>query len=408
MKIAIIGTFLGQKTSGAEISALHLAKNLKNKHNSFIITTKITKNMPCKAYSIPITNIIPNIILLIGHPIVDKLFETEISRILKKEKPDIVHIQDPAMLVSSINAAKKLNIPSITTVRDYRFVSNLTFCLSGKKINFNYTKKDYKKGLKQALKESYNLPFLTNILMPYFFNQNNRLRSYFKKLDHYITVSNFVKDQLVKEGIKKDKITTIKVQKEDWKPKERSSKQITIFTAGGLKKTKGFDFLIRSIKRVAKKIPDVKLRIAGDGSDRNYLENLINKLKLKKNIALLGNISHEKIKNEYKNALFSISPSLWPEPLTRIIFESFSMKRTMIATDVGGTSELVKNMKTGLLVKPNNEKHLADTIIKLIKNPKLRKTLENNAYLLINKECNNKINYEKHIKIYAKLKNEKT
>jgi glycosyltransferase involved in cell wall biosynthesis len=402
MKITIISTFLGQKWAGGEISSFLLAENLNRKQNIFVITTKIKNEMPFKNYSLALTRFIPNLILLIGSGLLDKYMTKKIYNILKKEKPDIVHIQDSSMIVAGVSAAKRLDIPTVFTVRDYRFICNLAICLEKNKIKFGCDKKQYKKCLYESFEEAYDFGAISYLIFPWFYRQNNKLVDYFKKIDHYITVSDFVKRQVMKNGIDEEKIQTIKVQKEEWKPikNDKKQKEIIIFSGGGLKKVKGFDFLIKSFSILVNKYPKAILRIAGEGSAKNKLMRLTRKLSIRSNVVFLGQINHDKMKQEYANSTFVISPSLWPEPLSRIIFEAFTMKRTVIATNVGGSSELVKHNKTGLLVKAGDIKEMADAMISLIKNYKLRKMMALNAFRLVNKECNKEIIYNKHIEVY--------
>ncbi len=404
MKIAIISTFLGQKISGAEISGFLLAKNLNGIEDVFVITTKVTKNMPFKTYSLPFMKFVPNIALLIGNSLTDKYIANKIYKILKKKRPDIVHVQDPSILIASVNAAKRLDIPIVETIRDYRFVCNLSTCLEENKIEFGCSKKQYKKCLYDSFREVYNLGSIGYLVFPLFYKQRNRLISYFKKVDYYITVSDFVKNMVVKAGIEKNKIKTIKVQKEGWDLiKVKESKEPRIFTAGGLRGTKGFDFLIKAFKEVVEKYPNAQLRIAGDGSAKNKLINLTKEIGISKNVKFLGYVNRETMKKEYANSNFVISPSLWPEPLTRIIFEAFSMRKPIIATNVGGSSELVKDGKTGLLVNVGDVNSMTNAIIKLIEKPSFRTKMGRYAYKLINEECNEKVVYKNHIEVYNEI-----
>jgi len=405
MKIGIIATFLGQQTSGAEISAYLLASNLKKNNEVFVVTTKVTADMPFHCYTLPFTKHLPNLLLLIGSSLLDKLMERELYKLFRKEKPDIIHVQDPSIMIASIKAARRLNIPIITTIRDYRFACNLSIPLEQGIIPFQHTKKEYKSWLKESLQQSNRSEGLTFLLLPWFYSQNKRLREYSQKFDYYLTVSDFVKNQLIKAGIPASKIETIKVQRPDWEllPDSAEKESPIIFTAGGLKATKGFDFLIESFRLVVDKHPEVKLRIAGEGSNKEKLIQLTKKLDLENNVQFVGRLSYEQMRKEYGNSTFVVSPSLWPEPLTRIIFETFAMKKTIIATDVGGSSELVMPGKTGMLVQPRDNQGLAAAMNKLLEDDKLRVELAENAYKLINKECNNEKVISNHLEVYKKL-----
>ncbi|MBT4935473.1 glycosyltransferase family 4 protein [Candidatus Woesearchaeota archaeon] len=410
MKVAIIATFLGQKTSGAEISSFLLATSFntsKENDSAFVITTKVTHKMPFRCYSVPSLKRVPNSVLLIGHRIIDTQMEKRIYSIFVKEKPDIVHIQDSSMMIAAIRAARRLRIPTVFTVRDYRFSCNLSIPLEQGIIPFHYSKKTYKKWLYQSFVQGYNKGWISTYTLPWFYTQNNRLLQYFKNIDYYVTVSDFVKNKVIESGIEEDKVKTIKVQKEEWEPisLKQAPKTIQIFTAGGLKKTKGFDYLIRSFRHVVDIYPHAQLRIAGDGSSREALGKLTQQLHLKHNVTFLGNINHDTMKNEYAQSSFVISPSLWPEPLTRIIFESFTMKKTIVATNVGGSAELVINGKTGLTVEARDINGMANAIIKLIKEPNTRNKLASSGHTLITKVSNASAVFQHHRNVYEKLVN---
>src|SRR3989338_5442532 len=277
MKIAIIGTFIGQKTSGAEISSLHLARNLSQHEEVFIITAKQEHLMPVRCYSLPFLKNIPNPILLIGNPLLDHYMTKKIYNILSKEKPDLVHIQDASMLIAAHHAAKKLALPTLFTIRDYRFLCNLSVPLEQESLPFQYTKQDYKQWLSQTFAEAYHRKWLSHLFFPFFYQQNNRLIKFIKQIDHYITVSDYVREQVIHSGIDPEKVTTIRVQKENWDStplsnrKEKKKENHTLFTAGGLKATKGFDYLLHAFKEVVTSIPHAQLRIAGDGSAKQKL-----------------------------------------------------------------------------------------------------------------------------------------
>ncbi len=409
MKIAIVGTFIGQKTSGAEISSIYLARNLSQSEDVFIITAKQTHLMPVRCHSLPLLAKVPNPLLLIGNPVLDKYMTSKIYNILKKEKPDFVHIQDASILIATYHAAKKLNIPTVFTIRDYRFLCNLSVPLEQEPLPFQYTKQNYKRWLAQTFQEAYNKPWLSTIFSSFFYQQNNRLVNSIKHMDYYITVSDYVREQVIRSGIAPENVTTIRVQKEEWdyspisNRKENKKENYTLFTAGGLKATKGFDYLLRSFRPVVDSIPNAQLRIAGDGSAKQKLLTLTKELHLEHNVTFLGQIPHEQMRQEYENAAFVISPSLWPEPLTRIIFEAFSARKTIVATNVGGTQELVIHGQTGLLVPPKNCRAMASAIMHLLNNPTVVRTLSKNAYELINKEGNETINYRRHIELYQKI-----
>ena len=94
--------------------------------------------------------------------------------------------------------------------------------------------------------------------------------------------------------------------------------------------------------------------------------------------------------------------SLWEGlPLTPI--EAFSVGKTIVATGVDGTIEIVRNGENGLLVDARNSKHIAEKVIWMVKNPEAKKRMEHCALLTFK----NDFSFEKlksdYINYYKKL-----
>jgi len=398
MKIAIISTFLGQKISGAEISSFLLAKNLSKKEKVFAITAKITKELPFKTYSLGLA--VPNMVLMIGTPFTNWIMYKKIMKILQKEQPNIVHIQDFSVLDAAVRSAERLGIPTVMTVRDYRFHCNLAIDLEQNKIERNYNWLVYLKWLYISLRQR-KMGLLTPLFFPVFFYANHLNRKNIKKIDFIVSVSDFVKHQLTKSGI--SKIKTIKVPKPDWTFKKFIKKDyVRLFAAGVLAKPKGFHVLIETMKKVAAKNKNIKLFIAGEGSMKKELIDMVKNEGLREQVHFLGRISYKEMEKQYAEADVVVVPSLWPEPLSRVIFEAFSIGRPVIATNVGGSSELVKDGRTGWLVKPFDVNELASKILHLDKK-KIEK-MGKEANKLINSEAHPSKVVEKHRRVYAGLK----
>ncbi len=406
MKIAITSTFLGQKTSGAEISTYHLCKNLSQKNQVFAITTKMDKKLPFKCFSLKL-GFVPNIVLMIGIWPTDYLMYKKILKIFRREKPDLVHIQDFSILEPSLRAAKELEIPTVLTVRDYRFHCNLSIDLEQNRIEREYSNKTYYKWLYKTLKETKGLGFMTPVFYPIFKISNEKNIKNVKLVDKIITVSDFVKKELIKSGICREKIQTINVPKPDWNYKKPINKnKMTFFAAGVFTKSKGFGYLIESFIKALEDNDEIELRIAGDGSHRKSVKKKITKNQ--KNIKLIGRIRPEDMRGEYEKADVVVVPSLWPEPLSRIIFESFSVGRPVIATKTGGSPELVKDNETGFLVGPQNINEMRDAIEKFIHTPDLAEKLGLKANNIINNRANPGRVIKEHMKVYKRMQNEKS
>jgi len=83
-----------------------------------------------------------------------------------------------------------------------------------------------------------------------------------------------------------------------------------------------------------------------------------------------------------------------------VISTAYGFKKPVVVTDVGAIPEIVDDRKTGFIVPPKNSGALADAIVKLLKDEKLRREMGENAYKKLKTDMSwNKI-AEKTIKVY--------
>lgn len=177
-------------------------------------------------------------------------------------------------------------------------------------------------------------------------------------------------------------------------------KDIHAFFIGNLYPIKGVDLLIRATPIITKSIPDFHLIIAGRGPQEDYLKRLVKELNLEKNIKFLGFISDEDKFKYIKSSKVVVVPSRWDfSPI--VIYEAMACGKPVIASDVTN-SEILIDGKTGLLFKSEDVEDLADKIITLLADPKLRKKMGKRA-LEKAKECDWGKIAERYIEIYKKV-----
>jgi len=157
---------------------------------------------------------------------------------------------------------------------------------------------------------------------------------------------------------------------------------ILIGTIANFYPTKGLPYLIEAAAKLKIK-HDFQIVIVGDGIERAYLESLITKYNLEENIILAGQIPDAA---KYLKAFdIFILPSV-KEGLPYALLEAMAAGLPIVATSVGGIPEMIENGRDGLLVASKNPEELATAIEKLIDNPTLRETLGQNAKEKIEKE----------------------
>ena len=134
-----------------------------------------------------------------------------------------------------------------------------------------------------------------------------------------------------------------------------------VMTVARLEKVKGIEYLIKSISNLKSQISNLACLIIGDGSERNNLEKLVERLNLRDKVKFLGEVSNEQIPEYLAGADCFVLPSL-REGFGISILEAQAAGIPVIGTKIGGILDLVKDGETGILVEPKNPEALAKAI----------------------------------------------
>ena len=152
------------------------------------------------------------------------------------------------------------------------------------------------------------------------------------------------------------------------KPKERID---TLFCAARLSPEKGIAFLIKAIKELVDEGFELTLRLAGNGPSKKELEALTRKLGISRNVEFLGFLNEEQVIKELIRSDLFVLPS-FVEGVPVCVMEAMAVGVPVIATNIAGTSELIDDEKSGLLVRPSDVRALAEAIRRMIVDYKFR------------------------------------
>lgn len=326
---------------GAERHMLLLAKNInKEKYKVSLVCSGYKQlNNWCKEWK---TAGFPVHRLKVSHKH-DPRHHFQLKKILKEEKPNIVHLHvwNPGACRYAFSAINKRITKIISTEHD-------PFPLFGLKKTFK----------KSAL----------------------------KKTDHTIAVSNRNKQLLLKlyPKLLKEKITTVHngidltnftkpilnfytQDRNQLRHKlfNATSEEFIIISIAELHPRKGLTYLIEAFKKVYETEPKTKLIIVGEGPQRKTLEKLIKKLELVNKIMLIG--KHENIAQILKSSNLFVLASV-KEAFGLVLLEAMAAGLPIIASNTGGIPEIIENHKSGELVPPQDYNALADKIIEVMNN----------------------------------------
>lgn len=179
-----------------------------------------------------------------------------------------------------------------------------------------------------------------------------------------------------------------------------SLKNKKIISIGRLEKQKGYDILIDAWNIISKKYPNWILEIYGEGSERENLQNKINKLGLEKSFLLKG--IEKNIQNKYLESSIYVMSSRY-EGMPMVLLEAMSCGLPVVSFDCPcGPKDIIKDNEDGFLVKFGNIEQMAEKIEELILDEEKRKLLGKNARKSVQRFSKDKI-MKKWIELFENM-----
>ncbi|MBA2348527.1 MAG: glycosyltransferase family 4 protein [Solirubrobacterales bacterium] len=155
---------------------------------------------------------------------------------------------------------------------------------------------------------------------------------------------------------------------------DRDREQLTILCVAALEHRKGHLVLLDALARLAGEGSRPRLILAGEGSERDTLAAAALRLGLADRVTFLGAVGHDRTAALYAAAdVFCLSS--YAEGIPTVLMEAMAAGVPVVATDVGGVSELVDDGRSGLLVPPARADRLADALDAVLRDEELRTRL---------------------------------
>lgn len=315
------------KLGGTENVILQLCETLQPKVNKIIVCScggvniKKLSEMGIKHYDIPD--------LVVKKPKVILLIYRTLKQIIKDENITIIHSHHRMAAIYAILAGKKEMIKIVNvhnTFQDKKMFTKIAY--TGTKIIA------VGEQVKKNLTDFYGIP-------------NSRITVIHNAIKPFTNIINPIEELL---DAKKHGCTLIG-------------------NIGRLSEQKGMEYFIEAAAKVYREFPKARFFIIGDGEDAEKLKLIAKKVLPDGIINFMG--YHSDIQNIICQLDFIVLSSLWEGlPLTPI--EAFSVGKTIVATSVDGTPEIVKDKKNGLLVVPKDIEVLANGMLVLCNNPQIR------------------------------------
>ncbi len=140
------------------------------------------------------------------------------------------------------------------------------------------------------------------------------------------------------------------------------------------KQVYGPDVLLKALREVLDRGCDVHLSMAGSGPETAGLKALAVQLKLNGRVDFVGRLDQAGVYRLLENSHIMVMPSR-REAFGVAVLEAAACARPVIATRVGGIPEVVSDRDTGVLVPPDDVEALADAVVELARDERLRQTM---------------------------------
>lgn len=316
--------------------------------------------------------------------------------LLKENKVDIAQFNNISNYhtPSIIPVLKEYNIPIVWRILDYRLICPNSTLLSNDKIcEACFKGKFYNCIIKKCKKKS----FLASTLLA-LESYTYSILPYYDEVDMFLFQSEFTRDMFVKFGFDKSK-TKIVENSFDFSnitPSYKSEDYILYF--GRISKEKGIKTLLKAMIN----IPNIKLKIVGDGPQLEEYKLFIQNNKID-NVDLLGPKWGSELDPLIQGCKFTIVPSEWYDPSPYVVLQSFAHGKPVLASNIGGLKDLIVDNQNGQLFEPKNHDQLSDKIKKLFSDKDKIIELGIVARRMLEEKNNSERYYSETMNVFKKL-----
>jgi PEP-CTERM/exosortase A-associated glycosyltransferase len=290
-------------------------------------------------------------------PVLDQLavvktLSVRLDEIVEKERPDILHAHSPSLNgMAALRSGRRHGIPVVYECRAFwedAAVDHGT-CREG--------------GLRYRLTRALE----TRV---------------FRQADAVTTICEGLRGDIVARGVSPERVTVIPNAVDINRFSLHGEKDHGLLLQLGLENRpvigfigsfysyEGLALLLDVMPRVLARVPDLRLLLVGGGPQERILQQKVDTLGIGENVIFTGRVPHDRVQEYYDLVDIFIYPRL-PMRLTELVtplkpLEAMAQGKIVIASDVGGHRELIRNGETGILFRAANTESLETAIVNLL------------------------------------------
>jgi glycosyltransferase involved in cell wall biosynthesis len=318
---------------------------------------------------------------------------SEVRRLIRRERPQIVHVHNtlPLLSASVYYAARAERLPVVQTLHNYRLMCPGSLCFRDGRICTDCVGRVVP--LPAVRHACYRGSRTASAAVATMLSVHRMLGTWQQQIDVYITPTSVTRDLFVQAGLPAQKLV-VKPNFVDPDPGQGSGCGGYAVFVGRLSVEKGVQTLLDAWRIVGHQVP---LHIVGDGPMSAVVADATTSIP---GVRWLGRRNREEILALLRDATCLIFPSVWYETFGRVIVEAFAAATPVIAAGHGAAAELVSDGGTGHHFRPGDPSDLAAKVVLLHSDPAMQARMRGAARRDFETRYTADINYRSLMTIY--------
>jgi PEP-CTERM/exosortase A-associated glycosyltransferase len=315
--------------------------------------------------------------------------ERRLAEIIPKIKPDILHAHSPALNgLAAVRAGRRFDIPVVYEIRAFWEDAAVD----------HGTAKEW--GLRYRLTRALESRVV-------------------RRADAVTTICEGLRGDLIARGVPQDKITVIpnavNLAKFQFGGERNAAlaetldlvdKQVLGFI-GSFYAYEGLSLLLEAVPLMCRASPDIRLLLVGGGPQEDNLKRQARELTIEDKVLFVGRVPHDQVPAYYNLVDVFVYPRLSMR-LTELVtplkpLEAMAQGSLVVASDVGGHRELIRDGETGCLFRAGDAVHLAETVLQLLAAHQRWRALRSAARHFVEQERNWPASIVRYQQVYLPL-----
>jgi glycosyltransferase involved in cell wall biosynthesis len=295
----------------------------------------------------------------------------ELSGLIARTRPDVAHFHNtfPLISPSAYGACAAAGIPVVQTLHNYRLICPGAMLYRDGVPCQECVGASLLPALRHRCYRN-SLPATASVVNMLW---NNRRRDTYSSLvQRYVALTEFARERFIAGGLPADRIE-VKPNGMTAPPPAGSGEGGHVVFVGRLSAEKGLQTLLDAWKS----LPDIRLKVAGDGPMREQLEAQARRDG--SNVEFMGRLDRSRVAQVLGEASFSVVPSQWFEGFPMVVVEAFACGTPVVASRLGSLAEIVREGSNGRLFTPGDPQALVAAVRAMFHAPGTLRQMRSNA-----------------------------